>query len=181
MQKSHLTPKILLQGFHLPFSSACQPHQGHLHGARCSQTDCRHLTGRKAPDGKGNNRTSGAFSLCPELSVALLLHLEQVQGPRLQAKAEQIIYWRGAATAAAMGTEAGVSYVTSPVLGQVARVSLECPQQRGEGDLPKTSTHSMGCNRAPAQSHWLLQQSPPQPPSTELGKIQGTALGFQCL
>lgn len=74
MQKLNLIPKILLQGFHLPFSSACQPRQGHLHGTSCSLTDCRHLMGRKAPDGKGNNRSSGAFSLCPELSIALLLH-----------------------------------------------------------------------------------------------------------
>lgn len=53
--------------------------------------------------------------------------LEQVQGTGLQAQPEQMIYWRGAATATAMGTEAGGSYVTTPVLGQVARVSLVCP------------------------------------------------------
>lgn len=94
--------------------------------------------GRKAPDGKRNNRSSGAFRLCPELGIALLVQ---------QALSRFEVQDSGAAMATEMGTVAGVSYVTSPGLGQLARVALT------------TSTHSTGCNRAPAQSHQTLQQN----------------------
>lgn len=122
MHKLHLIPKILLQGFYLPFSSAYQPHQGHLHEASCYRTNSRHLTGRRW---KGEQQIKWCFQPLPpaELCSFTAPGLEQVQGTRLQTQAEQMIYWRGAATAAEMGTVAAVGYVTSPLLGQGARLS----------------------------------------------------------
>lgn len=123
---------------------------------------------QQAPDGWEGSRWKGeqwikwCFQPLPRAEHCSFTApgLEQVQGTRLQAQAEQMIYWQGAATATEMGTEAGVSSVTSPVLGQLARVSLQCPSPAdGEGDLLTSSTHSMGCNRAPAQSHQPLQQN----------------------
>lgn len=74
--------------------------------------------------------------------------------------------------ATVMGTVAGESYVTS-VLGQVARVSLECPfpaAWRG-GSQNQHSQHRLqqGSSIMPLTSPAEL----PQPPRTELGKTQG--------
>lgn len=138
---------------------------------------------QQAPDGwegsrwKGEQWTKWCFQPLPRAEHCSFTApgLEQVQGTRLQAQAEQMIYWQGAATATEMGTEAGVSSVTSPVLGQLARVSLQCPSPAdGEGESSHKQHPQHGLQQGSSTIPPASPAEPPQPPSTELGKIQGT-------